>query len=83
MTPTLIIAVLGSMGIGGLFTALVKGFPERNKIIVDSANDLVLVQRDVIEELRTELARLRGQHEDCERVTSELRARVAALEGAT
>lgn len=53
----LVSVILGGGFVGGI-VALVKLKPEGDQILVSSAKDVVLIQRDALEELRTQMAEL-------------------------
>lgn len=70
MTPELwLLLVFGTTGLAGVVAAFVawrKLRPETNQIIVTTAKDLVLVQTDVIKNLREEVARLNEKVDEFE-----------------
>lgn len=78
-----LIAAIGALGGGGLFlglTALMKVRPERGKIIVESAGAVVVMQKDLIDDLQEQVSSLKH---DLNTVIDErdgLRKRVMNLE---
>lgn len=71
----LIAVVLG----GGGITALVKSRPEGSKILIDSATDVVVVQKGLITDLRDRLEHAEGALEIALAEIHELRGHVAEM----
>lgn len=80
---SLVIAVIGAGGLGGLVLALIKARPEASAVIVDSAKGAVLVQSGVIDDLREALAETRKELTELRGEVSgvnKLRGRIVELE---
>jgi len=57
-------ALLGSGGVAGMVVALLKVRPEGDRIIVDSARDVVVIQKGVIADLTSRIAQLERDYRD-------------------
>ncbi len=81
MDTSLVIAVVTTVGgLVGALVAILKYKPEVTKIIVDSATDVIVVQKDALEGLRTQMAELErrmttqlAEAEEARRVAEEAR----------
>jgi threonine dehydratase len=79
----MLIAVIGALGGGGLFlgiTALMKVRPERGKIIVESAGAVVVMQKDLIDNLQEQVTSLKQDLEDVKSERDGLRNRIRNME---
>ena len=72
-TLTLVVAAIGSGGVGAGIVALIKVKPERDKLVIDAAQGAVVVQSGVIENLQREIKRLADEHLGCEQSIKDLR----------
>lgn len=88
----LAVAVIGSTGLIGAPAMYFKLKPETGQILVDTAKDVVIIQKGVVEDLREELkevkltlknlkAELKQTVAECATELEELRARIRGLEG--
>lgn len=87
-------ALLGAGGVVGAIQAFVRAQPERDQILVTSAKDVVVIQRDTISDLTSRLdaleedvaerkreeERLRQERDRLAAENETLRERVASLE---
>ncbi len=78
-----LIAVIGALGGGGLFlglTALMKVRPERGKIIVETAGAVVVMQKDLIDDLQVQVTSLKRDLEVVKSERDGLRNRIRNME---
>lgn len=78
-----LIAVIGALGGGGLFlgiTALLKVRPERGKIIVETAGAVVVMQKDLIDDLQAQVTSLKQEVDTLKDERDSLRRRVKKME---
>lgn len=80
-SPWVTAAVALSVGLfgGGGLVALLRVRTDKNKIVVDAAQGAVIVQSGVIEALREELNRVKGERQRLEQLVQNLRNEVQAL----
>lgn len=77
---TIVISVIGGGGLVGGLVALLKVRPEQSQILVSTARDVVVIQREAMTDLQHRLAAVEAERDALRARVGELEANVASLQ---
>ncbi len=77
---TAVVALITGLFGGGSLVALLRVSADRGKVVIEAAQGAVVVQTSVIDDLQTELARVKTEMQLLRDENTQLRRRILAVE---